>query len=109
MSAILPHREITPLETGLRGCPERIRTLESRDTRLAPGRVLTANAGRLALTFHRRKEWTSAAIGASLSPCGDKGRLAPSGILPRWRCCHCGASVVTAPGAVATEKDPQLS
>ncbi|MGB8901044.1 MAG: DUF3489 domain-containing protein, partial [Methylocella sp.] len=30
-------------------------------------------------------------------------------ILPRWRWCHCGASVVTAPGAVATEKDPQMS
>src|ERR1700730_17230653 len=25
-------------------------------------------------------------------------------ILPRWRWCHCGASVVTAPGAVATER-----
>ena len=24
----------------------------------------------------------------------------------RWRCRHCGASVVTAPDAVATEKDP---
>jgi hypothetical protein len=35
--------------------------------------------------------------------------LARSGILPRWRWCHCGASVVTAPGAVATEKDPQMS
>jgi Protein of unknown function (DUF3489) len=30
-------------------------------------------------------------------------------ILPRWRWCRCGASVVTAPGAVATEKDPQMS
>src|ERR1700730_9768586 len=65
--------------------------------------------GRLAFNFHRRKEWTSAAIGASLSPCRDKGRLAPSGILPCWRWCHRGASVVTAPGAVATEKDPQMS
>ena len=36
-------------------------------------------------------------------------RPAPSGILPRWRCRHCGASVVTAPGAVATEKDPKMS
>jgi hypothetical protein len=35
--------------------------------------------------------------------------LALSGILPRWRWCHCGASVVTAPGAVATEKDPKMS
>src|ERR1700730_12203338 len=30
-----------------------------------------------------------------------------SGPEPRWRWCHCGASVVTAPGAVATEKDPR--
>jgi hypothetical protein len=44
-----------------------------------------------------------------MSPCRDKGRLAPSGILPRWRCRHFGASVVTAPGAAATEKDPQMS
>src|ERR1700687_5735231 len=48
-------------------------------------------------------------MGASLSPCREKGRLAPSGILPRWRCRHCGASVVTAPGAVATEKAPPMS
>jgi hypothetical protein len=27
-------------------------------------------------------------------------------ILPRWRLCHCGASVVTAHGDVATKKDP---
>jgi hypothetical protein len=50
----------------------------------------------LALNFPRRNEWTSATKGASLSPCRDKGRLAPSGILPCWRWCHCGASVVTA-------------
>jgi hypothetical protein len=31
------------------------------------------------------------------------------GILPCWRCCHCGASVVTAHGDVTTEKDPQMS
>jgi hypothetical protein len=35
--------------------------------------------GRLALNFHRRKEWTSAAKRASLSPCRDEGRLALSG------------------------------
>jgi hypothetical protein len=75
--------------------------LESRDA--------SQTLGRLALNFHRRKEWTSAANGASLTPCRDKGRLAPSGILPRWRCRHCGASVVTAPGAVPTERDPQMS
>ncbi len=38
----------------------------------------------------------------------DKGRSARSGILPR-PACRCGASVVTAPGAAATEKDPQMS
>ncbi len=48
---------ITP-ETQLPGCPERIRTFKSRDAR--------QTLGRLALNFHRRKEWTSAAIGASL-------------------------------------------
>src|SRR3982074_833431 len=37
------------------------------------------------------------------------GPVGPSGILPRWRWCHCGASVVTAPGAVATEKDHKMS
>ena len=79
-------------ETGLPGCPERIRTLESRDAG-SPGKGLTAIAGRLALTSHRRKEWTSTGNGASLSPCRDQGRLA---LLPRWRWCHCGASVVTA-------------
>src|SRR5580692_2396272 len=74
-----------------------------------PGENSDQTLGRLALNFHRRKEWTSAAIGASLSPCRDKGRCAPSGILPCWRWCHCGASVVTAPDAVATEKDPLMS
>jgi hypothetical protein len=32
-------------ETRLPGCPERIRTLESRDARPAPGKGLTANSG----------------------------------------------------------------
>src|ERR1700730_7131499 len=55
-----PPRNNNP-ETGLAGCPERIRTPESRDTRPATGRGLTANGwGRLALNFDRRKEWTSA-------------------------------------------------
>jgi hypothetical protein len=52
---------------------------------LAAQTLLTQTLGRLALNFHRRKEWTSAAIGASLSPCRDKVRLAPFGILPRRR------------------------
>src|ERR1700730_13000045 len=100
----MPNRELENSKqrlTGLPGWNGKIRTFESRDA--------WQTLGRLALNFHRRKEWTSAAIGASLSPCRDKGRLAPSGILPRWRWCHCGASVVAAPGAVATEKDPQMS
>src|ERR1700730_4869355 len=83
-------------ETRLAGCPERIRTFESRDA--------CQTLERLALNFHRRKEWTSAAKRVSLSPCRGKGRLARSGILPRWRWCHCGASAVAASGAVATEK-----
>jgi hypothetical protein len=41
-----------------------IRTFESRDA--------WQTLARLALNFHRRKEWTFAAIGASLSPCRDK-------------------------------------
>jgi hypothetical protein len=41
------------------------------------GTLLTQTLGRLALNFRRTKEWTSAAIGASLSPCRDKGRLGP--------------------------------
>jgi hypothetical protein len=61
-------------ETELRGCPERIRTLESRDA--------WQTLGRLALNFHRRKEWTSSANGVSLSPCRDKGRLAHPGSCP---------------------------
>src|ERR1700736_4556235 len=36
--------------------------------RVAAQTLLTQTLGRLALNFHRRKEWTSAAIGASLSP-----------------------------------------
>jgi hypothetical protein len=51
-----------------------IRTFESRDA--------WQTLGRLALNFHRRKEWTFAAIGASLSPCRDKGRLAHPGSCP---------------------------
>jgi hypothetical protein len=108
ISGSLQPGKISP-ETRLLGCPERIRTLESRDARGGLGKGLTANPGAIGANFHRRKEWTSTANGASLSPCRDKGRLAPSGILPRWRCRHCGASVVTAPGAVATEKDPKMS
>src|SRR6202023_279073 len=87
MSAIRLHPEMTPPRLDCLARTERFELLnpERRGKRWG-----------LALNFHRRKEWTSAAIGASLSPCRDKGRLAPSGILPRRRWCHCGASVVTA-------------
>src|SRR3984893_9293560 len=51
-----------------------IRTFESRDA--------WQTLGRLALNFHRTKEWTFAAIGASLSPCRDKGRLTHPGSCP---------------------------
>src|SRR3984893_16484350 len=100
----MPNRELENSKqrlTGLPGWNGKIRTFESRDA--------WQTLGRLALNFHRRKEWTSAANGVSLSPCREKGRLARSGILPRRLSRQCGASVVTAPGAVATEKDPQMS
>jgi Protein of unknown function (DUF3489)/Lyase len=70
--------------------------------------IAACNAGRLAISFKRRKEWTSAAKRASLWQCRERP-LALSGILPRWRWCHCGASVVTAHGAVATKKDLNVS
>jgi hypothetical protein len=43
----------------------------------------------------RRKDWTSAANGASLSSC-NAGPFGPNWIPPRWRYRHCGASAVTA-------------
>jgi len=58
-----------------------IRTFESRDA--------WQTLGRLALNFYRRKEWTFAAIGASLSPCRDKGRLEPFRIAGTLNH-HCG-------------------
>src|ERR1700730_15551246 len=51
-----------------------VRTFESRDA--------WQTVGRLALNFHRRKEWTSGAIGASLSPCRDMGRWLDPGSCP---------------------------
>jgi hypothetical protein len=53
-----------------------------------------------------RKDWTSALNRASVS-LPFTGRMALHGIIPRWRCRHCGASVVTALDAVATERDPK--
>jgi hypothetical protein len=40
----------------------------------------------------------------SISVAAIYGPRGPSWIPPRWRCRHCGASVVTALDAVATEK-----
>jgi Protein of unknown function (DUF3489) len=87
-------------ETRLPGCPERIRTLESRDA--------WQTLGQLALIFHRRKEWTSAANGASLchaeiGPVGPIQDPAPLAMVPLRGFGGDGA------GAVATEKDPQMS
>jgi hypothetical protein len=39
----------------------------------------------------------------------DNGLLGPIRIPPRWPCRHCGASVVTAPDAATTERDPKMS
>src|SRR6202023_2573171 len=50
--------------------------------RVAAQTLLTQTLGRMALNFHRRKEWTSAAIGASLSPCRDMGRWLDPGSCP---------------------------
>ena len=63
----------------------------------------------MALNFDRRKEWTSFANGASLSPCREKGRMAPSGILPRWRWCHCGASARLASRLLVSKYPPALT
>jgi len=49
------------------------------------------------LDFSRKRSVSVAAI---------YGSLGPTWILPRWLCRHCGASVVTALDAVATEGDP---
>ena len=45
---------------------------------------------------------------ASLSSCREKP-LALSRILPRWRLCHCGVSLVTALYAAATLEDLYMS
>ncbi len=53
-----------------------------------------------ALDFGRERSVSVAAI---------YGPLGPSWIPPRWRCRHCGASVVTALDAVVTERDSLMS
>ena len=81
--------------------------LKSRDARAAPGKV-SANVVRLALNFHRRKEWTSSANRAYCRraeiragwPIRD---LAPLAMPPLRGFGGDGA------GTVTTEKDPQMS
>ena len=48
---------------------QRIRTLESRDAKAPLGLGLTPTEGRSARNLVGRKDWTSAANGASVSPC----------------------------------------
>jgi hypothetical protein len=81
ISAIRPLPEMTPPRLDCLARTERFELLnpETRGKRW----------GRLALNFHRRKEWTSAAIGASLSPCRDRAGWpirdpAPLAKLPLW-------------------------
>jgi hypothetical protein len=60
------------------------------------------------MQFLRIKNWTVAANGACMLV--RLGRpVGLSGILPRWPCCHCGASVVTEPDTVATERISKMS
>src|SRR5450631_1146523 len=71
------------------GCPEKIRTLESRDAHPAQDKGLTQTVERLAPNFHRRKEWTSSANGASLChaeirPVGRIRDPAPLAMPPLW-------------------------
>ena len=78
--------------------------LLNRETRGPLGKTRPQTVGRLALNFHRRKEWTSGRLERHCHHAEIRAGWAPSGILPRWRCRHCGVSVVTVPGAVATER-----
>ena len=48
---------------------EGFRTLKSGDMKTPPGQGLAAMEGRSARHIHCRKDWTSAANGASVSPC----------------------------------------
>jgi len=89
------------METELAGWGAWIRTPESRDSRL-PSKLTRS------VQFLRIKNWTVAANGACvLLRLG--GLVGLSGTLPRWPCRHCGASVVTVPDAVATERIPNVS
>ena len=70
--------------------------------------MFDANGGAIGAQFSSPKGVDFCGEGSVTVAVPRSGLLAASGILPRWQCRHCGASVVTAPGAVA-EKDPQMS
>jgi hypothetical protein len=91
-------------ETRLAGWVGSIRTRKSRDL----DRSNPTKADRRWVQFRITKDWTSAAKGASVSvTLGGPPR--PSGILPRWPCRHCGASVVTVDDAVVIERIPNVA
>src|SRR3984893_19058004 len=100
MSAIRLHPEMTPPRLDCLARTERFELLnpETRAKRWGDWRLIFI-AQRSGLLRRRERHCRRAE---------RRVGWAPSGILPCWRWCHCGASVVTAPGAVATEKDPQM-
>lgn len=56
--------------------------------------------------FPCTKDWTSVASRACVLATESRP-VGLSGISPRWPCCHCGASVVTAPDVVPTKRIPK--
>jgi len=58
----------------------------------------------LCVTTSQREKGLDFGCKRSVSVAAIYGPLGPSWIPPRWRCRHCGASVVTALDAVATER-----
>jgi hypothetical protein len=92
--------------------PETVRTFENAwlgqedsNSHIQRYTVLVARTRR---HFFGRKEWTSAANGASVSPRG-LGHLAHFEACPAGLAATCGASVVTAPDAAATEGSNNVS
>src|ERR1700730_13557935 len=96
MSAIRLHPEMTPPRLDCLARTERFELLnpETRGKRWGVWRLIFI-AERSGLLRRLERHWRRAETRAD-GP--------PSGILPRRRWCHCGASVVTAPGAVANRK-----
>ncbi len=99
MSAIRPHPEMTPPRLDCLARTERFELLnpETRGKRWANGVSFSSQKG---VDFRGEESVTVAVEIRAGGPIRD---------LPRWRWCRCGASVVTAPGAVATEKDLKMS